>query len=143
MRCEKNWNSPISALALNMRIWIWLNSKIVLISDMEFHHMVCHAKSYHGTMQWVGVGVAKSTWQWKSVENKAKSSRQVFTIGYVVFKYSRRKQRGEGKIENSVCVLRHQPRRYGACVKIVFTFIFSHTAANTPDSHAYGSPLFE
>lgn len=121
---------------------------------MEFHHLVCHAKSHHrpphtqrtahSTIQW---GSQEYAWQWKKcVENKAKSIRQVFTIGYVVFKYSKQKQTREGKIENSVCVLRHQPpirkpRRYGACVKIVvYFYLFPYGGKHPPhDFHAYGS----
>lgn len=78
---------------LLLQIWKWLNSKIILIWDMEFYRRMMYAC--------VCVFDLNRVHGMKSVENKAKSVREVFTIGYVVFKYFKK--------YNSVCVLR-QPR---------------------------------
>lgn len=92
-----------------------LNRKIILILDMALAVASRYVFSLHTSM--------------KSAENKAESVRQVFTIGYVVFKhvclcvvlFCKR----------SVCVLRHNISpiyrlEIVGCEKL-FTFIFSPT----------------
>lgn len=113
---------------------------------MEFHHLVfCYAKSHHTQHNAIrGWESARSAWQWKSVENKAKSIRQVFTIGYVVFKHLKQKQREREKeqIENSVCVLRHQPPPiWSMCENCFYFYLFPYGGKALPDSHAYGIRL--